>query len=239
MNATATQRGLSVVELMVGLAIGLLVAAAGITALAQHAGSTRKLLLDARLSHELRTGTELMARHLRRAHHWRGAAEGVWQPGAPPPESNPHRLTIDSPEQLRFSYSSPAGGSPADAPDDAKAGPPGTPLAPVGLNEHFGFRLVEGRVDMQLGEGRWQALTDPRTLRVTALHIEPVVHEESLAYRCARPCEAGSDICPPRLRVHTLSVHMAAHSLADPGLTRQSQHQLRLRNDTLSGSCPS
>ena len=31
----------------------------------------------------------------------------------------------------------------------------------VDSNERFGFRLRNGAIEMQLGDGNWQALTDP------------------------------------------------------------------------------
>lgn len=246
MSRRQRQRGLSIVELMVGLAVGLVVAAAAISALAQHVGSTRRLLLDARLTHELATTAELIARHLRRAHHWRDAAAAVWQPGAAT-RPNPHRLSFDSQEQVSFTYSSPAAGgsvSSREGDGDGLGGgggdaDGGTPDDPVAANEHFGFRLIDGRVDMQLGDGRWQALTDPSALRVTALHLQPVLHEVPLAYRCAVECDGSTGSCPPRLQLRTVSLHLAAHSVADASLTRHLQQFLRLRNDTVSGICPS
>ncbi|CAN7219439.1 prepilin-type N-terminal cleavage/methylation domain-containing protein [Rhizobacter sp. LjRoot28] len=234
MKALHRQRGLSIVELMVGLAVGLVVAAAAIGALAQQVGSTRRLLLDARLTHELAATAELMARHLRRAHHWRGAAEAVWQPGAAT-RPNPHALSFDSPEQVSFTYSTPATDGPAAVPEGDAAAPDGWAAA----NEHFGFRLRDGRVDMQLGQGRWQALTDPSALRVTALQIQPVVHEIPLAHRCAVECDAATRACPPRLQLRTVSLQLAAHSVGDASLTRRLQQYLRLRNDTVSGECSS
>lgn len=234
MTTLHRQRGLSIVELMVGLAVGLVVAAAAIGALAQQAGSTRRLLLDARLTHELSTTAELMSRHLRRAHHWRGAAEAVWQPGAAT-LPNPHALSFDAPTQVSFTYSSPA----THGATTVREGNASAPEPLVAPNEHFGFRLVDGRVDMQLGEGRWQALTDPVALRVTALQIHPVVHEVPLAHRCAVDCDAATGACPPRLQLRTVALHLAAQSVADASLTRRLQHYVRLRNDTVSGACPS
>ena len=65
------QRGLSLVELLVGLALGLLVVAGGAALLArQHLREHRALLLEARLMQDLRTAADLVARDLRRAGYW-------------------------------------------------------------------------------------------------------------------------------------------------------------------------
>src|SRR6185369_348939 len=61
------QQGLSIVELMVGLAIGLVVVAAALLALTNHLRENRSLLLEARLMQDLQTTTDLIARDLRRA----------------------------------------------------------------------------------------------------------------------------------------------------------------------------
>jgi Tfp pilus assembly protein PilW len=58
-------RGVSIVELLVATAIGLVVvAAAGGIVLAQHAAA-RRLQAEARLMHDLRTAADLVARDLR------------------------------------------------------------------------------------------------------------------------------------------------------------------------------
>ena len=40
-------------------------------------------------------------------------------------------------------------------------------------NEQFGFRLRNGALEMQLGAGNWQALTDSGTVTVTAFSATP------------------------------------------------------------------
>ena len=76
-----SERGLSVVELLVGVAIALFIAAAGATLLASHLRENRALLLEARLMQDLRTAADLVTRDLRRAGHWGAAVDGVWVTG--------------------------------------------------------------------------------------------------------------------------------------------------------------
>ena len=65
---TRSQRGFTLVELLVGLALGLLVVAAGVLLLAQQLRATSApLLVEARLMQDLRTAADLVARDLRRA----------------------------------------------------------------------------------------------------------------------------------------------------------------------------
>ena len=70
-------RGLSIVELLVGTAIGLIVVAAAGSVVAAHHGAARQAQVETRLMHELRGAAELVGRDLRRAGHWSASASGV------------------------------------------------------------------------------------------------------------------------------------------------------------------
>lgn len=61
------QRGLTLVELMVGLAIALLLTAIALLAMSQHLRETHRLLVDARLTQDLQAMIDLVSRDLRRA----------------------------------------------------------------------------------------------------------------------------------------------------------------------------
>jgi type IV pilus assembly protein PilW len=64
------QQGLSIVELMVGIAMGLFITAGAIKLFVDNLGSNRQLLLETRLNQELRTAADIVARALRRASYW-------------------------------------------------------------------------------------------------------------------------------------------------------------------------
>ena len=81
------ERGLSLVELMVGAALGLIVVAAAGSVVAAHQGAARRVQVEARLMQDLRGAAELVARDLRRAGHW--AASGV-RHGDELISANPH-----------------------------------------------------------------------------------------------------------------------------------------------------
>ena len=108
----------------------------------------------------------------------------------------------------------------------------------VDSNEQFGFRLRNGAIELQLGAGNWQALTDATTLVVTEFSVTPTVEDISLASFFATPCPAGSSTCPPRQQVRSLAVVVSARAAADAKVTRSVRSQVRLRNDTLVGACP-
>ena len=216
------QRGLSLVELMVGAAIGLIVVAAAGSVVAAHHGAARRVQVEARLMQDLRGAAELVARDLRRAGHWTAAASGV-RHGDEPITANPHATisaagTIGAVVALSFS----TGAGAASSVDD---------------DERFGFRLRNGVIEMQLGAGNWQALSDPGTVVVTTFSVVPRIDETDLATFCAKPCSAGSTTCPPRQQVRSYAVAIAGRATFDPLVMRELRSVVRVRNDVVVGTC--
>jgi prepilin peptidase dependent protein B len=74
MDRRRRSRGLSMVELLVGSAIGLLVAAAAGRVVAAQYGEARRLQTEARLTQDLRATADLVGRDLRRANPYAAIA---------------------------------------------------------------------------------------------------------------------------------------------------------------------
>lgn len=217
------QRGFTLVELMIGLALGLLVAAAATTLLVAQLREQRSLAIENRLMQDLRTASDVIVRDLRRAGHWGAAASGIRAAGSDGVATNPYAaLTPDgaASDAARFRYS-------RDAAENHT----------VDANEEFGLRLRNGAIELLLGAGNWQSLTDAGTLTVTGFAITPTTQEVSLAEHCAVPCPVGSTTCP-RQQVRSLAVVVTARSAADASVVRSLRSELRVRNDALLGACP-
>jgi type IV pilus assembly protein PilW len=215
--------GFSLVELLVGLSVGLVIAAGATAFLATTLREQRAVLLESRLMQDLRTAADVVARDLRRAGYWASAPDGAWLPGARTAVANPYAAITPAgaaSDAVGFAYSCDA------AENDVLDG-----------NEQFGFRLRSGAIQMQLGAGNWQALTDAGTLVVTAFDVMPEVQVVSLEAACPAACPASSAACPPRLLVRSLAVHIAGHALADPAVLREMRSSVRLRNDPVVGAC--
>ena len=219
-------RGMTIVELLIGLALGLFVVAGASTLLAGQLHAQRALAADTRLTQDLRNAADLIARDLRRAGYWDDAASGIWSAGAAP-TSNPHGMLAPATaasDALRYSYSGDgAGDATASADADGRAG----------------FRLHQHAIEARLG-GRWQALTDPQALVVTAFELVPAVAEIDLAALCPRPCGtagAAAGTCPPRQQVRSVAVRIAGHAAGDERVVRHADMQVRLRNDAVVGAC--
>jgi type IV pilus assembly protein PilW len=218
----AVQRGLSLIESMVGLAIGLFIVAVAITLLSSHLHEQRALMLDSRLVQDLRATADLITRDLRRAGYWGDAAAGVWRSGASGVAANPY-----------------GGVAPAAAASDAvsfRFSRDRSENQLVDLNEQFGFRLRRGVIEMLIG-GSWQAVTDSTTLVVSEFRVEPVVQETLLERLCLIPCPSASSTCPPKQQVRSLAVALSGHPPDDAHRLRSVHASVRLRNDAIVGAC--
>ena len=217
------------VELLIGMAIGLFIVASATHLLTGSLRENRSLMIESRLMQDLRTAADLVTRDLRRAGYWAAASAGVRSEGGGAVLANPYvdvtpvGAAADS-TSFRFSR---------DATENHT----------VDGNEQFGFRLRNGALELQLGAGNWQALTDAATLTVTEFNVTPLVEEISLASFCAQPCVAGAGgagagTCPPRQLVRSLAVAIVGQATADARVTRSVRSQVRLRNDPIVGACP-
>jgi prepilin peptidase dependent protein B len=218
------QHGLSLVELLVGLGIGLFIAAISGTLLASHVRENRSLLLEARLMQDLRTAADMVTRDLRRAGHWAGATSGVWLTGTTAIATNPYSAVTPSSaasDAVSFRYSRDT-----------------TENNVVDSNETFGFRLHNGAIEMLLGASGWQALTDTGTLVVSTFTVTPSVERISLQASCSKACPAGSTSCPPEQQVRSFALLISGRSPTDAAVTRSVRSNVRLRNDSFTGACP-
>ena len=109
----------------------------------------------------------------------------------------------------------------------------------VDANEQFGFRLRNGVIEMQLGAGNWQALTDSGTLTVTRFSVTPTVQQIALPDFCTLPCPAGSSTCPPRLQVRSLALLIARPLGARAGArARRCAARCGCATTCCVGACP-
>ena len=218
-----SMRGFTLVELLVGLTVGLVIAAGATAFFATTLREHRVVLLESRLMQDLRTAADVVGRDLRRAGYWAAATDGAWLPGTRAIVPNPYAAVTPlgaASDAVTFAYSRDA--TENDALDS---------------NEQFGFRLRSGAIQMQLGAGNWQALTDAGTLVVTAFQVSPEVQAVSLEGACPAACPASSATCPPQLQVRSLGVQIEGHAVTDPTVRREVRTSVRLRSDTVVGSC--
>ncbi|MET0519281.1 MAG: prepilin-type N-terminal cleavage/methylation domain-containing protein, partial [Burkholderiaceae bacterium] len=169
----AWQRGISLIELMVGITIGMIVVAGASVMAVNQLAEHRRLMLEIQVQQDLRAAADLMLRELRRSGAWAVPQDGVWAPGGlAAPGDNPYSGVVLSnggtnASQIQYSYS-----RGTDRSSGAGNTNPDNNL--VDSDERFGFRLSNGILQLRMGgngAGNWQPLTDDKTLQVTALRI--------------------------------------------------------------------
>jgi len=222
-RSRGTQGGLSMVELMVGVAVGLFVVAGATVAVSNQLGDNRRLMLETQIQQDLRATADLIAKDLRRAGYWGAAEAGVWHAAAMAVTSNPYTelqgvVSGVAASGVQFGYSR---GVENNALDDA--------------TERSGFRLNNGVIQMYTG-GAWQALTDATTLRVTNFQV--TLRSQDVDLACFNACPVGAVACPPRQSVRDITVLIDGTAVHDANVRRSARSNVRLRNDVVTGSCP-
>jgi prepilin-type N-terminal cleavage/methylation domain-containing protein len=210
------QRGLSLVELMVGITIGLIVVAAASLLVSGQLTESRRLIAEAQVQQDLRVSADIIVRELRRSggiglHS--NLQPMVWSLGSAA-DPRPNALSDDlsvlgSGEEVVFNY---------------------FPEGPGSLAAALGFRLRSGVLETNIKAGSWQDLTDPATMEVTDFNVTRVADSVS-RIPCPKPCPAGDTACWPRVIQSTLLVRITARHRAFPEILRTHESRIRLRND--------
>lgn len=218
-------RGVSLVELMVGVAVGLMVVAGASFVAVNQLGDNRRLLLETQVQQDLRAAADMVVRDLRRAGFWGAAETGAWQGDDPNVAANPYAEITPADagaavEQVDFRY------SPAAAEDNVVDAD----------REQFGFKLEGGSIKMRIG-GVWQSLTDTNALEVTRFDIS--VERQTVQQACFNECPGGGTACWPTQDVRRFTVEIAGRAVNDAAVQRSVRDSVRLRNDTRNGACPS
>jgi len=229
---TATQRGLSIVELLVGIAVGLLVVAAAAMLAATQLGDNRRLLLETQVQQDLRAAMDTISREVRRSGARRPASDYVWTPTANGTISATG-VEIATPlsgtdTQLNYKYNrfDFAGGTP-------------------------GFRLNGGRVQFRLTNvSTWSDLTDTKAITIAGFTVAaghqdeptPAAPDPEQRIPCPNLCQPGSDTsCWPVVKVRRFTVTATGTAVSDPAVTRSLRTVIRPFNDQLvpaAAICP-
>jgi prepilin peptidase dependent protein B len=230
--------------------VGMFVIAGAAALFASHVSNGRRLLLEARLEQDLRSAADLVTRDLRRAGFWQNALGGTFAGGA-------SSVTTVNPYATVSAIAVAAAGiDPAASQVTYSFSRDTTENNALDNNEQFGFRLSGGALQMQLGSGNWQPVTDPALVQITAFSIEQTATPFDSRSSCARPCCTSADVaaavpaCPsassvtltsgncPTVLIRQYDITITGRSLSDAMVTRSLQTRVRVRNDSPQGTCP-
>jgi prepilin peptidase dependent protein B len=217
------QRGLSIVELLVGVAIGMFIIGGAIKLFVDMFGNNRRMLIEARVNQDLRAAADVIARDVRRAGYWSGAP-AAFASSAPTP--NPYAATTITANSISYAYDRGAGASAA------------------------GFSLFDNTIYMTVGAAS-QPLTDPASVRVTDFRIANSASAAQLSELYAScPCysiaSGTAGACPniatsasrPQASVRWVDIVIEGEAPSASSVRRRVVESVRLRNDAITGSCP-
>lgn len=210
------QRGLSLVEMMVGMAVGLIVVAGASLLMSTQLAENRRLLVETQIQQDMRASMDIITRELRRIGAQREplVLASLWEPGSG---------SVALKNVMAESLTATVNGSPvsnlgfAYEPTVGAAGP-------------FGFRLLNGVVQSRMADAGWQELTDANVLNVTTFTITPR-NSTLLRLPCPKLCADGTTDCWPQVQVREFEVAMTARARSMPGVDRSMRSDVRLRND--------
>jgi type IV pilus assembly protein PilW len=221
------QRGLSIIELMVGVAIGMFIIGGAIKLFVDMFGNNRRLLVEARVNQDLRAAADIIARDIRRAGYWSGAVAAINPAPGSAPAANPFANATITANSIDYTYD--RGASAASA---------------------AGFSLSNNTIYMTVGAAS-QPLTDPTAVRVTRFDIvnsASAAQTSELYTSC--PCYAvasgAAGACPniatsasrPQAVVRWVDIVIEGEAPTASAVRRQVIESVRVRNDLVSGSCP-
>jgi type IV pilus assembly protein PilW len=228
-------QGLSIIELLVGVAIGLFILAGASAMFVGNVTNSRRLLIEARINQDLRSAMDLITRDLRRGAYWGNSLTGTVASGsgsttAPNPYS---AVTATGSTRIDYTYTRDAIEN--DTLDTS--------------TEQFGFKLdtATHTVQMHVG-GAWQKLTNEEILTIpnNGFTITPTETTIDIRAACAKTCTdtispptipTSTQNCP-RVQVRTYNIVLTGTSTTDSAVSRTLRSQVRVRNDALAGICP-
>lgn len=227
----AAARGVGLVEMLVGLAVGLFVVGGALMLFGRYTVENRHLMREARVVQDLRAAADLIARDLRRAGYWASATSGVWVTGmaAAPPANGYARMAASPCSAATLDQKTTTAASNAIC--YAVAGDADNA---VGAGERYGFELDGGIVYAVVSGAARQALTDPRTITVTDLVITPSSQVLPAGDYCAKTCTVNC----PEVVVREFEILIKGTLPDDASVSRFLRSNVRVRNDYVGGSCP-
>lgn len=208
------QAGLSIVELMVGVAIGLVITAAAALLMSGQLVENRRLLTETQVQQDLRAAADIMAREMRRVGASGEVASlgSIWYPGSPQVLRNDmaNTFTVSS-TQVDYNYF------------------PGSSALPGPFKYQQQGALLRAQLSANSG---WQELTDANVMRITS--FTPTITTDSSAavvLPCPKLCADGTTGCWPRFQVRKATITIEAEALRDSTVKRAISSTVRLRND--------
>ena len=206
-------RGLSLIELMVSLAIGLAVLGGLLAMMTNSMRANAQTVSAIRLNQEMRAAMDLLVRDVRRAGYRKGSSATI---GSGLSVENTVRI-LDNGGRIEFQY---------DADDDGVLS---------AATESYGFRLVGGALQYTRNAldttPDWQPLTDPNVTTITALSF---CYWPSLSTQCLTQVPPDAKVTltgTTQASVYAVRITMSSQIRNDATSSRRLTETIRVRND--------
>lgn len=211
-------RGLSIVELLIGIAIGLFVLAGATMVVSNQMVDNKRLLLETQVQQDMRAAMDIMVRDIRRSGYSTYAdtlVKGLDETAVAPSVFRP--AGFDPDDALRYSY----------AHNDSLSNNTLTAA------DERGFRLQGGKIEVLLGSSGYQALTDPNVVKITKFDINETENVVPLPTCSATPCASATCPLPQGQRIITRDIELvlAGEAVHDSRVKREVRTTVRVRND--------
>lgn len=217
--AVRRQRGISLVEMLVGITVGLFVVVGAAKLLVDYLINSRQVLLETRVNQDLRVAADVVVRDLRRAGYWSNSLSGATWPAATNPFRGVTPTGVNVATTATYSYESGA-------------------IAGFRLGSATVSGQPVGVIEAHVGGVTWQQLTDPTSVNITQFDVTPNIQTVSLGTYCTPVCALGSPGCPT-INVRRYDVVISGTAVSDSRVQRQLRERVRVRNDEIpTPSCP-
>lgn len=234
------QAGLSLIEVMISLVIGLTLLVAIISIYGVVIKGSRDTLNSARLNHDMEAAMNLMVSEIRRSGYWRNATVSA-NPLLNPFMSEKADLSIkNSGNCILYSYDA----NDADGEDDSSGD--GNSVNDIEDDEYYGFKLDNGSIRMRLSisdsdsaddcdHGAWEIFTDANQINITGLTFASNI---ALDNRCLnftttdRTCSTaitGDELAEKRI----IDITIIGNLISDPSVTHTLNSRVEVRSNRL------
>lgn len=234
-----SQRGFTIIELMVGILVSFIVVAAAFSMYSVSVNASSQNVKAARLHHELQSIMDLMTSDIRRAGYWNATLR------SPAAASNPHMdgigaLRATTPGCILYSYDNERA-TPASVPGNGGNNPANA--------EMFGFKLVGGEVQMRKScdtpgiscnctEGTWEAISDSPAIVIDRLTFSVANSQCKVAGSAVKGCTgyvAATQVLPTAtgsyVETRQVDIVLSGHLANDPTISKVMRSTVKVRND--------
>jgi prepilin peptidase dependent protein B len=226
------QHGISLIEIMISLSIGLIIIAAAITIYITSVKGSADIAKSARLNHDMDSALALMVNDIRRAGYWGGANVDADSRDNPFTVSGTTDLQIPSASCVLYTY---------DADEDGIVDP----------DEYYGFRLNAGNIQMRssniaceaggwnslnISEGREQVEITGLTLAQSFKCLRKRLDAADASYDtpCADAAAAGNLATDDRvIETREISITVTGRAKNDATVTKTLSDRVKIRNDRI------